>query len=111
MAMVATIQAARQGGPTVLDGRFVTDRLAAKLGAGLFSLPPGPFVFATFHATPWPPPGGADMMVWFLGQADATEIGEWWTFVPSGRPGDPAPASVWRVDEITDSPPDLASVA
>ena len=110
MAMVATIQAARQGGPTVLDGRFVTDRLAAKLG-GLFPLPPGPFFFTEFHATPWPPPHGANMMVWFLGQAGATEIGEWWTFIPSGRPGDTAPVSVWRVDEITDNPPDLASVA
>jgi hypothetical protein len=111
MAMMAAIQVARQGGPSVLDGRFVTDRLAAELGGGLYPLPPGPFVFRTFHATPWPVPRGANMMVWFLGQAGATEIGEWWTFVPSGRPGDPAPTLMWRVDEITDNPPDLATTA
>jgi hypothetical protein len=109
MALVATIQVARQGGPTVLDGRFVTDRLAAKLAGGLYPLPPGPFMFTTFHAMPWPVPRGPNMMVWFLGQAGPTEIGEWWTLVPSGRPGDPAPAFVWRVDDITDIPPDLAA--
>jgi len=48
-------------------------------------------------------------MVWFLGQAGTTEIGEWWTFVPSGRHGEPAPAYGWRVDDITDIPPDLAA--
>jgi hypothetical protein len=109
MAMVATIQVARQGGASVLDGRFVTDRLAAKLGGGLYPLPPGPFVFTTFGATPWPVPRGPNIMVWFLGQAGGTEIGEWWTFVPSGRPGGLGPASVWRVDDISDIPPDLAA--
>ena len=62
----------------------VTDRLAAKLGGGLYPLPPGPFVFTTFGATPWPVPRGPNIMVWFLGQAGGTEIGEWWTFVFPG---------------------------
>jgi hypothetical protein len=109
MTMVATIQVARQGGSSVLDGRFVTDRLAGELSGGMYPLPPGPFVFTTFHAAPWPPPSGADIMVWFLGQAGTTEISEWWTFVASGRHGEPAPSSGWRVDNITDLPPGLAA--
>src|SRR5256885_17070238 len=87
MAMVATIQVARQGGASVLDGRFVTDRLAAKLGGGLYPLPPGPFVFTTFGATPWPVPRGPNIMVWLLGQAGRTELGVQRTSIPSVPPG------------------------
>ena len=107
---IVAIQLSRQGGATVLDRGFVTNRLASKLSDASYALPIGLFVIDQLHVSPTlPGPAGERIVIGFIGKIPGAEpVVEWWTFLyPGGRrTADPA---LWLADDISSEPVDLAA--